>query len=176
MLYLSIGFTGTQIGLSPEQTICLDRLLTKYYNKYWEVSNGLEFHHGDCIGGDEQFHANVIQLIGIDHQERINVHPPEDNKKRAYCQGTIWPEKDYIPRNHDIVDNSGVMFACPKEHKQQLRSGTWATYRYARHCDRLVWLILPDGHLFCYTTANQFIELGIELEVPGVAFETGEAH
>lgn len=50
-----------------------------------------------------------------------------------------------LERNHRIVDACDVLIACPKDAQEQLRSGTWATVRYARKQGKRVIVITPDG-------------------------------
>jgi hypothetical protein len=57
------------------------------------------------------------------------------------------PAKPYLVRNHEIVDDSQVLIAAPKEFTEQLRSGTWATIRYARKIGRTVRIVFPDGSI-----------------------------
>lgn len=116
-----IGFTGTQIGMSDRQKMSLRRHL---------VSVGAtEFHHGDCIGADADAHWIAIGL-GC----RIVIHPPEISSKRAFCKWADCelPAKPYLDRNHDIVDCCDKLIAAPKSLEEELRSGTWATVRYAK--------------------------------------------
>jgi len=48
-------------------------------------------------------------------------------------------------RNHKMVDSAGVLLATPKEDHEVLRSGTWATIRYAYKKNKQVVLVWPDG-------------------------------
>jgi hypothetical protein len=87
----------------------------------------------------------------------IWIHPPEDNKYRAYCNGHVWlSPKPYLERNADIVDMLpawGKMIATPrqtpdKEPQGYLRGeGTWWTVRYALNQNRVVSIVWPDGTL-----------------------------
>ena len=43
------------------------------------------------------------------------------------------------------MDNSDILIATPKEKEEQLRSGTWATIRYAKKTKKIVFLVYPDG-------------------------------
>lgn len=99
-----------------------------------------EFHHGDCVGADSQ--ASVIAgRLGF----RIVLHPPLDPKKRAYnIADLVLQARPYLERNHDIVDACDVMFATPREMHEVLRSGTWATIRYARKCRKDLLVIQPE--------------------------------
>lgn len=105
----------------------------------------LTFHHGDCIGADEQAHSMAL-LLGYE----IVVHPPVSPKKRAYCQGaTLYhSERGYLDRNHDIVDASDFMIATPKDMEDVPRgSGTWATIRYATKTRVNLLIVYPDGQI-----------------------------
>lgn len=117
-----IGYTGTQIGMSARQKMGLRTHLLL-------AEPDSEFHHGDCIGGDQEAHDIALEL-GL----RIVLHPPINKSKRAFCKGAtqMLEPKDYIPRNHDIVDAAQLLIAAPKMNDEELRSGTWATVRYAR--------------------------------------------
>ncbi len=140
---MRIGFTGTQKGLTEKQQIMLRGLIRIYS----EGSNTLtEVHHGDCVGADAEFH----EMMGVPGAETndvsIIVHPPEDDKKRAFCEGgTILEPKPYLERNHDIVDSCDILIACPPSGEEIIRSGTWATVRYARKMGKEVTIIPPDG-------------------------------
>jgi hypothetical protein len=48
-------------------------------------------------------------------------------------------------RNHDIVDETELLIACPGELAEAVRSGTWATVRYARKLGRPIVIFWPDG-------------------------------
>jgi hypothetical protein len=105
-----------------------------------------EFHHGDCVGADAEAHRIASFILG---PEKIWVHPPLNEKKRAFsADGHKLPPKDYLERNHDIVDAATVVFATPKTQGETLRSGTWATVRYAQKQDRLVFVVTPDGEVW----------------------------
>lgn len=128
-----IGFTGTQIGQTPQQLLTVERILATVCG--W-------FHHGDCTGADEQSHA-IARRHG---KLTIIIHPPIIASKRAFCQGdVILDPKDYIARNHDIVDASIGLITTPKSFVEELRSGTWATVRYARKQHKKIVIVFPDG-------------------------------
>ena len=74
---MKVGFTGTQAGLTPKQKLELRSLLTDYRDDI------TEFHHGDCIGADADAHEIAAEILGV---ECIFIHPPEDDKKRAFCK------------------------------------------------------------------------------------------
>jgi len=103
---------------------------------------GKEFHHGDCIGADEE--AGVIAALA---GYKVVVHPPEDAKARAFTFGDIMlAPLPYLQRNHEIVDVTDVLIAVPDSEKNIKRgSGTWATVRYAVKVGKPVRIVLPDG-------------------------------
>jgi hypothetical protein len=129
-----VGFTGTQRGMSRTQLVALAILLNRLH-----VDGCTHFHQGDCIGGDAEAHAIANEIGYV-----IEVHPPTNDSKRAHTErlATKHPiilhePKPYLVRNHEIVDACSYMVAAPFEMTEQLRSGTWATVRYARkerHC------------------------------------------
>lgn len=132
-----VGFTGTQIGCSPEQKAIL-RLRLSIMR---EQSDQCEFHHGDCIGADEDAHAEAVAALFITVS-----HPPLATSKRAFTRNDfVRQNKDYPERNRDIVNETHGLIACPKFGMEELRSGTWATVRYARKMKRPIMIIHSDG-------------------------------
>jgi hypothetical protein len=132
-----IGFTGTQHGMTPAQRLTVAG--------FFGNRKGSEFHHGDCIGADAEAHD-----IAIEAGCRIVIHPPDISDKRAFCavrEGLdfAYQPKPYLVRNHDIVDLVDEMLAAPGETEEQLRSGTWATVRYARKSGKKLFTVFPDG-------------------------------
>lgn len=128
---MKVGFTGTRKGMSQYQK---HRVYT-----YLERLGASEAHHGDCVGADSDFHDICLDL-GID----IYIHPGRPNhrawKGGAYC---YYDAKDYFERNKDIVDTTDTLLATPDSDKERVRSGTWATIRYAKKCDKTVLEIYP---------------------------------
>ena len=131
-----LGFTGTQQGCTAVQLTALRRLLTA------TLHHNDIFRHGDCVGADEHAH-HAARLTGA----IIHIHPPTNATKRAHCDGdVIWLPRLYLDRNHDIVNRSDRLIACPKGPEEQ-RSGTWSTVRYARRHGRSVTIVWPDGRI-----------------------------
>jgi hypothetical protein len=132
-----IGFTGTQRGMTAAQKKVFQGMISLYQPS--------GFHHGDCIGADAQAHDIVTEIIGFGI---ITIHPPIDNRKRAYKKGyKIEEEKSYLDRNMDIVMASDILIATPKDYEEKVRSGTWATIRYANKARLKTIIIYPDGSL-----------------------------
>ena len=143
---MHVGFTGTQRGMSVNQLRAVKAILAVISLVDDHDQQYLRFHHGDCIGADAQAHDIAVAegYIPI-------IHPPIDDKKRAFCEAlrpqNIRNPKPYLERNHDIVDDCSLLIATPGEVTEQLRSGTWATIRYARKIGRALAIIYPDGSL-----------------------------
>lgn len=132
-----IGFTGTQVGMTEKQQARFAKYIV-------EIAPFSEFHHGDCIGADEQAATMVREYLP---DVEIVCHPPTNQAKRAFFKSDRYEKPfEYLERNHHIVEASKRLIACPKESKPVQRSGTWATYRYARARSRcLLTLIRPTG-------------------------------
>ena len=127
---MKIGFTGTQKGMTPVQKAEVAFLIT----------GENEFHHGDCVGADEQAH-HIAEIRKVP----IVKHPSTNGKKRAFCKGgkEVKP-KPYLVRNRDIVNATDELVAAPSG-PEVLRSGTWSTVRYALKQEKLVHIVMPDG-------------------------------
>lgn len=132
---MKIGFTGTQSAI----TVAQFDLLTAVIDELEEMT---EAHHGDCIGADKVFSelVDAIKFAVVMH-----THPPLVEDKRAFCRADVEHEaKDFLVRNHDIVDACDMLIACPKT-KEVLRSGTWATIRYARKTNKPIVILWASG-------------------------------
>lgn len=128
-----IAFTGTQRGMTTPQL-----------SKFFDVLAGLLpdwFHHGDCIGADAQAHDAVRRTATL-----IHVHPCTLHGKRAWRIGDAMSiPLPPLDRNRVMVDESVTLIATPGQMVEELRSGTWATIRYARKQRKPVHIIWPDG-------------------------------
>lgn len=130
-----VGFTGTREGMTTPQKRRVRALLRGMQVK--------QAHHGDCIGADDQFH-DICRELGIP----VVLHPPEDPKYRAFCEGAelIWRPRPYLDRNKDIVMACHMLIACPKEIREpppMRGQGTWATIRYARNVYKMHEIVWP---------------------------------
>lgn len=131
-----VGFTGTRDGLTNSQIFELSRLFAEYAETHDT------FIHGDCVGADAEA-DNIAYSMGY----AIKMRPCTLSGMRAYCKSGIIIAEPMPPleRNKLIVDDSDVMFACPKEFNEVRRSGTWATVRYSRKSGKKLVIIYPDG-------------------------------
>ena len=123
------GFTGTRHGMSEEQKLYLALELHRL--------KVIELHHGDCTGADDE--ANTIaRKMGI----KTVGHPPTNEKHRAFSTCDVWyGSREYITRNHNIVNCTLHLFVAPRTNNEVIRSGTWATYRYAMDLGRSITMI-----------------------------------
>lgn len=133
---MRIGFTGNRYGMSGHQK---NRFLSFLF--HLDKKNYFQFHHGDCLGADEDAHNIVNNHIKKNMiLANIIIHPPENEKLRAFCKNdelSIKKPKPYLERNQDIVDSSDILIACPNGEETE-RSGTWSTIRYARKLRRVI--------------------------------------
>jgi hypothetical protein len=134
------GFTGPRDGLTSFQRVNLLGLLVELRPR--------EARHGDCVGADAEMHL-LCAALGV----RVRIHPPDVDRHRAFCHffvpgcvDEVCDPKPYLVRDHDIVDNSDYLVATPKG-AEVVRSGTWATVRYARELRLPVFLLHPDGRV-----------------------------
>ncbi len=127
--------TGNRAGISENA----QQILINFINDNQIRIN--EVHHGDCIGADTDFH-NICSSLKI----KIVIHPPDNDSMRSFCKSDIiLPQKKYLARNHDIIDETDMLIAFPATKEEILRSGTWSTIRYARKKNKKIFIIFPDG-------------------------------
>lgn len=137
---LSVGFTGTQVGMTDKQKERLTELLT---------SLDFEAHHGGCWGSDIEFHDIAGNLPGcrsiIVHLSHLQGPGCEFTVPFVKCPVQVLPPLPPLDRNQDIVRCSELVIACPKEDHEVVRSGTWATVREARKAGVMLVILLPNG-------------------------------
>ena len=138
---MRIAMTGTQKGMNAFQMSECWILLHLFRPK--------EVHHGGCVGADKNFHDIVRHLPGP--SLKVHCHPAWDKvgDQMADCYG----DKNYqslppLVRNQEMV-MQGVdgLWAFPHQERMIVRSGTWATVRYALKADRRVFVITPTKFL-----------------------------
>lgn len=133
---MKVGFTGTQRGMTQQQKDSVRQVLQTY--------RPLEFHHGDCVGADLEAHAIAHSLGAF-----IVVHPPDKTNKRAWCVGRIVNEPaPYLVRNRNIVNSCDMLVAAPDSIIEKIRSGTWATVRYAKKKEMQIVIISQSGVVY----------------------------
>ena len=116
---MKIGFTGTRKGMSGLQKEQLAYILALFVRG--DITRKLlmtEFHHGDCPDGADQEADEIARGF------------------MCYRIYRYWPEKPtpkaLLARDRKIAELCDVLIAAPETDRERMRSGTWATVRYAR--------------------------------------------
>lgn len=143
-----VAVTGTATGGTPEQLATLCELL-------WRPSIRT-LRHGDCVGVDAQAHELMVVRPG--GRSQIIIHPPRNPQRRAFCDDydLAKPLKEYLERDQDLAMACDMLLAVPSHDKEQLRSGTWATARYAYKAGKLVLIIHCDGNIEPFRPKSDF--------------------
>jgi hypothetical protein len=141
---VKLGFTGTQIGMTDEQR--------RSFIMWVKTHPPSEFHHGCCLGADEEAWECVSSWadLGIENRPVIVAHPPKNRSFMSVSALDLSDEKrkpdEYLVRNANIVNACDVLAACPKG-PEETRSGTWSTVRRARRARKPVVIFWPDGRV-----------------------------
>lgn len=145
MRWREIGITATRDGLTVDQA--------RAFRNWLMDTGGERYHHGSCKGGDAQAHRIIRDLPFKTH---VTLHMPTDLRQTEPCDGDDVREPfPYLERNHNIVNECTHLIGLPNGMREQLRSGTWATLRYARKIERSFTIIWPDGSRSISTFARK---------------------
>src|SRR6266480_5075411 len=136
---MRVGITGSRYGpITEEQSDNLRRIIKSFMGK----ENIL--YHGACIGVDEE-----ATMMAHDLGYTCVACPPVDKLFISEAALTlsieVRPEKDYLERNRDIVQECEVLIVVPASFKWQPHSGTWYTSVYAKTVGRRRVMVYPDG-------------------------------
>jgi hypothetical protein len=114
---MRVAFTGTRHGMNAAQVQQLRYVLALFCHADRHVGRTPEFHYGT--------HETAVLLADVQAASLA--------KDAGY---TLVPHHarpgEELARDRQEADDCDVMVAAPKSDKEQLRSGTWATVRYAR--------------------------------------------
>jgi hypothetical protein len=148
-----VGFTGTRFGMTDKQKETVARLLDKI--------GGTFFHHGDCVGADEEA-AGIAGLLGY----KLICHPPIKDEHRAYTKGNdyVLKPKSHFARNRDIVDETDILIGCPQYDEpitKQTMGGTAYTVNYSRKQSKPSIVVSPDGVARAERAVAEWIGLGV---------------
>lgn len=134
-----ISVTSTRAGLTDSQK--------SVAVKFLKASKDKRLAHGDCFGGDSDLHNIAKEL-----EYEIYIFPCNIKKARAFNNNavSVAEEKSPLERNKDIVKAGDVLLVFPKTKSEEVRSGTWATFRFANKIGKEVWIIFPDGTTTVY--------------------------
>ena len=133
---MKLGFSGTRGGMTPQQEERTAKLV-----EYLQPSH---FHHGLCIGSDEDAH-NIVRGLLLDIT--IVGHPPiNKNLIASVTCDYRRPPAAYLKRDDAIVRETDEIIATPRTYHNIPRgSGTWYTIREAKRQGKKVTIIFPDG-------------------------------
>jgi len=147
---MDIGFTGNKLGMTNRQMKVFKILMV---NLLTDINT---FHHGGCIGSDKQAHEILFEIRNnkslnltypFNEVIRIIVHPANNPVYRADLtlgnKDEMLEEKPPLERDMDIARSCDILFATPRTLKEEIRSGTWATIRYARKLNKMVVVLDP---------------------------------
>lgn len=142
---MKISFTGTQGGMTIRQEMALEILLDTL------LEEGDELHHGGCVGADGGCH--ILLRRDLNHYEVIiHIHWGDNPRKYMNVDRMTSTRKNIIyhnpkpnlERNKDVVnEGNDLLIAAPKTAREERRSGTWATVRYARKANVPVIILDP---------------------------------
>jgi hypothetical protein len=133
---VKVGFTGSRGGITHAQS---EQLTIQFHRV-----GATDLHHGDCRGADEAAHK-IGRQLGL----YIVGHPPTASGLRAFCVcDQLRDPQPYLVRNRAVILETELLIATPSG-PERLRSGTWATIRYARRMRMPQIVIYPDGHTDC---------------------------
>ena len=138
---VDIGFTGTRDGMTHAQAKLFSDLMGETLTLYAQMTQ-FRFRFGVCKGADHQA-AWIAKGLGY----YIIGHPPIDTSQMCAIDvcDELMPPEAYLKRNKSIVAASLQMIATPKEATEKLRSGTWATIRYATASRKKLTIMFPNG-------------------------------
>lgn len=132
---LTVAFTGTRKGLTPEQYTGLATVLTRLA--------GTRLVHGDAVGADAV--ADTL-AHGLGYQTAC--YPGNIPGERAFCCSILLGRaKHPLDRNADIVKAGDVLVACPADATPQRRGPTWQAVSLAQAAGKPIVLIWPDGEI-----------------------------
>lgn len=146
-----LGFTGTRKGMTPEQLATLNLEMD---NPGLDIDDNSppKLIHGGAEGADE----TMDSLCCFRTQEPIEVYPctweryqywVNKDKFSTIINRIVHQVKPPLVRNKIIVERAALMIATPYTMEEELRSGTWATLRYARKLNKPITIIFPDGSI-----------------------------
>lgn len=134
-----IGVTASRYGLTHPQRAAVRMLLSAAVDLRGIGQHVLQLHHGKCVGGDEE-----MLIIAKDLGIWTVAHPSIFSKWTSLVESDDTREAlPPLERNHNIVDECNEIFACPNTVHEVLRSGTWATIRYARRAGKSLTISPP---------------------------------
>jgi len=131
MKQFTVGVTGTQSGMNPEQKEKFTQFLSQ--RKRMEKDQ-VEIIHGEAKGVD-------TEAAGIANNLGLRVLTPET-------------QTGHFARNREIVDRCDVLVVIPWQDEWQSEGGTWYTHDYAEKKGVDIVTLWPSAEV------NQLIGMG----------------
>lgn len=131
-----VAFSGTRKGMTDQQKVALKAYLLS------QKEGGCLLIHGGAWGADTEAHVVAVEAgyaIGI-----VPASPYHGNLESV--EWILEPEAP-LKRNRRIVNCSQQLIATPAGFEEELRSGTWATVRYAARAKVPTTVVWPNGEL-----------------------------
>lgn len=130
-----LGFTGTsKRPPTPVQIAVLDELLDEFWARGYRTLVHGEARNADTIAND-MARAKGWHTYG---------RPANISDHRCEVDDRAEPRRP-LDRDWDIAEDSNTLVAMPANEKEEVRSGTWATVRYARKLLAPIVIIKPNG-------------------------------
>lgn len=131
-----LGFTGTREGMTQAQRAALPSVVSALPERII---------HGGARGADAELHAWLL-MAGM-APGSIDVWPASLDRWSFYADtgAVVHPIAAPLARDHIIAKNCDRLLATPRTMTEIIRSGTWATIRYARKARKPITIVLPNG-------------------------------
>jgi hypothetical protein len=147
-----LGMTGSRLGTTLQQRAGFMRLLREL-----QIKGLNEYHHGLCIGADEQMHALAFEM-----EVPIVGHPPTRTDQMMVIHReefvAMREPLPYLVRNRAIVQETDALVGLPSHTETQRGSGTWHTIRWAHKLERPVAIIWPWGETAFFRWPEQLLK------------------
>lgn len=142
-----IGFTGTRRGLTPAQLDTFHQLVGEIQPR--------EFHHGSCLGADED--AALSVSFRSDIRTDIMAWPGKPasgganeflSQRAIEASNYVMREMTHFARNREIVKAATHVIGCPWQASRPPKGtggGTWYTLEQGEKAGKVVIVIWPDG-------------------------------
>ena len=131
---MSVSFTGSRNGLTPEQKSTLEKFLELFTEH--DV-----FYHNDGEGADKEFHN-----ICVKKRFSVVVHDGD-------------ADVGAMARNRSLVQHCKYLIGCPPtDFIIKKGSGTWETLKYGWKYGKRVIIIQPNGMLAWCDTKELYKE------------------
>lgn len=132
--------------MTEAQLDTFSKFIQENRKQYYLMNNG------DCVGADGEAqdlcvvyfctqHIRMYPAFELGHHKRVGVFTGLPHV--VYMHKVTEPLK----RNRLMVDDASLVVATPAENSEVLRSGTWATIRYAVTRGKKLHIIMPDGKI-----------------------------